>query len=521
MTTASPSALVSLRASSPATGLSSAVNGSRPAAALWFLLLPMLALGGCGAPPEDETGEEALQRGRNPAFEIPAMTFYAQNMGLLPDAPPFVEDPYQGIDRIAALHALLGYLHRTKPDVVGLSEVFREDEREWIRKAMASVYPPENSMDGPNENDLEDDGGLLLLSKYPIVARNATIYRVCKGFDCLTNKGILHARLRTPSGDVDVFHSHLQSATRDASGGNPDVGPFSTERDKVRYQLSVLGDFIKSTRDFHIPAVVMGDLNADAGDGALYSQLMAQLEGATDVWRHVHGDEPGLTWDDVSTFRGDRGTTAADDPSRGQHGERLDYILALQGTRQRVDFSQMWVVRHQTDAGHDMSDHYGVLAGVRSMGQLWEPAGTVARVRLQLYRFHCLLETKGITGQASNLLGNTDEVTFQMRADAGAGARTTGVTQKYTGLDRGGKRFIDRVLSFDNPTAGVTITVDGWELDDGPFGIGSTQTSLGSPSITLSQQDLIDRIGGPERELGFRLTGASGEYIATVRVAVE
>ena len=64
------------------------------------------------------------------------------------------------------------------------------------------------------------DGGLLLLSRHRIVASGSTVYRQCSGDDCLSNKGVLHARVQRTGSPcpVDVFLTHTQAADPTIAG---------------------------------------------------------------------------------------------------------------------------------------------------------------------------------------------------------------------------------------------------------------------------------------------------------------
>ena len=69
------------------------------------------------------------------------------------------------------------------------------------------------------QGDLESDGGLLLMSRHPILDRHQTIYRQTVGADSFANKGVLHARIEIAglANGYDVFLSHTQNP--DESGG--------------------------------------------------------------------------------------------------------------------------------------------------------------------------------------------------------------------------------------------------------------------------------------------------------------
>src|SRR5262245_30271450 len=74
---------------------------------------------------------------------------------------------YLGTDRDGAVAEIVSRVTAFSPDVVGLCEVFSDGEREIIQTELASLYP--HFREGPDEADLDSDGGLLLLSKHPVL----------------------------------------------------------------------------------------------------------------------------------------------------------------------------------------------------------------------------------------------------------------------------------------------------------------------------------------------------------------
>jgi len=78
------------------------------------------------------------------------LVIFVQNTALLPIS-------YKGTNRERVIQSLIANLSGQQPDVVGLTEVFVNDEKDQIKSALAAIYP--YSLKGPNEADLEQDGG--------------------------------------------------------------------------------------------------------------------------------------------------------------------------------------------------------------------------------------------------------------------------------------------------------------------------------------------------------------------------
>jgi endonuclease/exonuclease/phosphatase family metal-dependent hydrolase len=218
------------------------------------------------------------------------------------------------------------------------------------------------------------DGGLLLLSRYPIVSEHRIRYQDCKGEDCFSNKGALHARIHPPDYPTpfDVFLTHTQNPTPEVPV--PDVGTGSSGYEKVKGQLSQLASFIHRHGDTSRPALLMGDLNTDALDPEAYGEMLSTLHRPEDLWAK-NGDsgrsgleqgaigfnsQAGITVDRQNTFaRGE--VRGPGDVSRHQEGERIDYLLYYGGGTYSATFRKTRIVALQSSPGRDISDHYGLM----------------------------------------------------------------------------------------------------------------------------------------------------------------
>uniref|UniRef100_K3XBZ0 sphingomyelin phosphodiesterase n=1 Tax=Globisporangium ultimum (strain ATCC 200006 / CBS 805.95 / DAOM BR144) TaxID=431595 RepID=K3XBZ0_GLOUD len=145
-------------------------------------------------------------------------------------------------------------------DIVILQEMFevgvrqkrflRDAERLGFHYHCGSVWP-----------SLTDryliDGGLLILSRFPIVERDQHAYTVGSGSDGICSKGVLYARVQLSSDLADslhVFTTHTQAGDR-------------IKEYKIRAaQLQEMHKFIKRTirDDQDAPVLITGDFNLDA-----------------------------------------------------------------------------------------------------------------------------------------------------------------------------------------------------------------------------------------------------------------
>jgi len=101
-------------------------------------------------------------------------------------------------------------------------------------------------------------GGLAIASRYPIVDTALDSYgrRACAGLDCLSNKGVMLARIAMPGvpAPIDIYNTHMNS--RGASG-------VSAARDGEAHarQAAAASEFIARTQDIAAPLIFGGDFN--------------------------------------------------------------------------------------------------------------------------------------------------------------------------------------------------------------------------------------------------------------------
>lgn len=260
------------------------------------------------------------------------------NMGLMV-APA----SYLGTDRKGAIDEIVFQIKRLSPDIVGLCEVFADGERENIFNRLKHIYP--HFQEGPDERDLESDGGLLLLSKHPLLQSHAIIYRDCEGADCFANKGVIHIRvnLHNSPAAYDIFFTHTQNIAED--GG----------REALYKQLTKMDSMIQQYADPSTPTIIMGDINIPAENPENYNELLNRLRMPVDFWV-VNGNEEnsGFTFVADNNFYEDED----DNPRLNQ---RLDYVLLKSGINFIPILKNIEILkfRHQN---RFISDHFGLHA---------------------------------------------------------------------------------------------------------------------------------------------------------------
>jgi endonuclease/exonuclease/phosphatase family metal-dependent hydrolase len=269
-----------------------------------------------------------------------------QNMGLLV-APA----SYKGTDREGAIDEIVSQIQHLSADVVGLCEVFDDDEREGIFNRLKHIYP--HFQEGPDEADLDSDGGLLLLSKYPLLQSHAIVYKGAVGGDWWANKGAIHIRVKSPTCPMahDIFFTHAQNIEED--GG----------QEALYSELTQMDTMIQQYADPNIPTLIMGDLNIPAENAHHYSALLNRLRRPVDFWV-VNGnvENSGFTFVVDNNFY-------EDEDNKPKSNSRLDYVLMKAGTKFIPILKNIEILKFMRQ-GRYISDHFGLYAQMETLVQL-------------------------------------------------------------------------------------------------------------------------------------------------------
>lgn len=460
------------------------------------------------------------------------LTFFWQNTALFPAIILLVKPLYKGAEREKALPSLIQHLRSEQPDIVGLCEVWVDSEKQKLRNELADIYPFSHQgpwEDAPRPLEFEYfDGGLLLLSKYPIVDRHQTIYRQCAGEDCLTNKGVLHARIAVPGHPVnyDIFITHMQSCPPEVPQ-IPGVGPSNCEDVLEVSQADHLSSFVQACSSPEGVALLMGDLNIKGQDQLKYNALFQRLKNPVDLWRFggFAGDSTaGITNDSHGSFQADRSNSPPDDSQRNKEGSRLDYLWSGHLNRRFFPlYENTQVVNDwQTSPGRDLSDYYGLKTHLKCIREILVESQAIQNVQLSMTAFRCLRETGGPIALVSEAAGD-DEMQFRIWGTPQRGKEQS-LRCDNDKADTGEFHLFpaNSTLSFNDPGEFLNISFKAWEVDEGPLGISTGEVSLGSQAIRLSRLDLLHykQTGLPIQLASPVLQGDGGEYIVFVELRV-
>ncbi|QTZ95038.1 sphingomyelin phosphodiesterase [Streptomyces auratus] len=250
-------------------------------------------------------------------------------------------------------------------DVVVLQEAFDNSASDALKSRAAAQYPHQTPVVGRSRSGWDatggaysattpEDGGVTLLSKWPIVHKEQYVYKDACGSDYFSNKGFVYAVLDVNGTKVHVVGTHTQSTDSGCKAGEA-----AADRAK---QLKEVDAFLDAK---NIPAdeevMVAGDLNIDS-HGDEYPALLGNADLAPADSRTGHPYSFDTQENSIAKYR------YPNDPR-----EDLDYVLYRNGHARSAGW-QNTVVKEESAPwtvsswGKDytytnLSDHYPLIGG--------------------------------------------------------------------------------------------------------------------------------------------------------------
>lgn len=223
----------------------------------------------------------------------------------------------------------------TAPHVVVIQEAFNH----WSAKAAREAgYPFVLEGNGARFGKV-GGAGLFILSEFPVFSSSNMDYSDCTGYDCLANKGAMHARIVVPEvqRSFDIYNTHMNA-------DEPPAKPEDSMKARM-VQIREFAAFVRRTREPGIPAVLAGDFNFIAGnaDYALFRTLLSGTNVLEECARAAcTGDAPG------PILR-----------------ESVDHQYHLPGERSGVAAAHVERTFTEPHDGEPLSDHWGLEARYR------------------------------------------------------------------------------------------------------------------------------------------------------------
>ncbi|KAF9115873.1 hypothetical protein BGX27_005939 [Mortierella sp. AM989] len=245
-------------------------------------------------------------------------------------------------------------------DVVVIQECFDSDPCSIIRQSLSSQYPYQtptvgqtkdgwDSTSGSYSSTTPENGGVVILSKWPITQRRQHIYKDACGADWWSNKGFAYVAINYQGTNIHVIGTHAQSQDSGCSSGQAESCRSSG--------FTAMRSFIDS---LNIPAnelvIISGDLNVKR-DTPEYSSMLTRLNANQPSTFDGHS----WTWDPQTNEIA--GYNYPGDPA-----EYLDYVLTDNKHKAVNSFVQTSLKVKSPEyilksvAYHEYSDHYPVRA---------------------------------------------------------------------------------------------------------------------------------------------------------------
>lgn len=294
-------------------------------------ILGLLLLGGCVSLPQHRSVDCAVAKrpqirlsddGRTASTRIDILTYNVEGL------PGKVRKGRSGPLREIGDH--LAGLRRagTAPDIVMFQEVFSRSARHAV---LSAGYP--SLAAGPSSTDRQPpavkrslpgrpnvrrgelgvklaSSGILIAGEFPVLEHRALPFAKgsCAGFDCLSNKGMVFARMAIPGvpGVLDLFNTHMNSMR---ASRVPERRFHAAHAKQVRE----ITDFVASTAGAGHPRVFGGDFNMRHSEPrfAEFSRLQTltlvhrhclEYSGECEVLMSWDGDEPWMDTQDLQLF---------------------------------------------------------------------------------------------------------------------------------------------------------------------------------------------------------------------------
>lgn len=246
-------------------------------------------------------------------------------------------------------------------DVVCLQEVFSTlNTRRAQIISLASKKGFAYSCNSPSPGFFKAqviDGGLLILSRFPILESDFMGFGNGMFPDIFSYKGILHARIQTPGKNINFFTLHTQ-----ATYPTDDLDKLELYRQVRREQLEHSEKFVMDKVGiYQEPFLILGDFNINAKSEE-YSSLLQILQelNVKDLIREKYGESPSTYG--VIDENGEPEETVLSHRNECRNNTAIDYIFMSEGRGLEVDNENTHVCPFyiQGEPFTRISDHYGV-----------------------------------------------------------------------------------------------------------------------------------------------------------------
>lgn len=107
------------------------------------------------------------------------------------------------------------------------------------------------------------DGGLVILSRFPIISHSYTQFKYGVVSDSLAQKGVLYAKIAVRNTQLHLFTTHLQASYFDC-GENHFKVSMNTRMEQIKLTNHIMHDVLKQEYKSGDKIILLGDFNVDA-----------------------------------------------------------------------------------------------------------------------------------------------------------------------------------------------------------------------------------------------------------------
>ena len=222
-------------------------------------------------------------------------------------------------------------------DAIIFSEAFYNNARNTLQTGISAEYPYMTAV--VDNGILNDDGGVFIASRFPIMNSSQIVFSDCNGSDCLAAKGVMYAKIDKLGKTYHLFGTHTQA--------------WNTATDVATriFQFKEMDQFISSQNIPSTEAVIIGgDLNVD-----MIANNLGEYDGMLDSLKLMEPTYIGhpYTYDsDISYY------------ASGSAYEFLDYVMTKNDYLNPTSASNEVLILRSIDDSmfnmFDLSDHLAV-----------------------------------------------------------------------------------------------------------------------------------------------------------------
>lgn len=322
----------------------------------------------------DSDGFSAFSSSFQPHISLSSLRVLTLNLFLRPPLVKNNESDYKDL-RTAYFIQHIFPLY----DLICLQEVFgfmnyRKSQLIEEAKLAGFYYTAESPQPGTFSGYMID-GGLLILSRLPIVETEFWPYKDSVMPDSMAQKGVLYAQIQAGNATLHIFTSHVQSSYQVT-----DVNLYRKYRETRRLQLQQLREFVYLTTHDTGFVLVLGDLNVDSRESVKANpfpevelddyQVMTEImgPGTVDLAYVAYGEHP-ITFGKRKSDGEPDETVLSDKAEQG--GEfSLDYLFLLNSTpevRIKPNSTRVAEFYVQNQPFTQVSDHFGLETTIELM----------------------------------------------------------------------------------------------------------------------------------------------------------